>query len=449
MTHSHTGKSDDGESLPSPAVLRRALGAVLVVLVALTIAAAVPLWPTGKNRSIGNINAGSRLVEGTVANPDAGRCVQQSQDPTCYLLSVRVTQGPEAGSLQNLELNKTPGNPAFERGQKLVLDRTAQPDAPEPIYSFADFNRKPDLSYLAVTFAILVVLVGRWRGLGAIVGLAFTALVLVKFMLPSILEGNSPIAVALVASSMIILVVLYVAHGFNVRTTTAIIGTLVSLSLVALLSAMVNVTADLTGITSDETTYIQQVAGGAVNLDALLIAGFIIGSLGVLNDTTVTQASAVWEIHSAEPSRPFKAIYESGMRVGRDHIASTVYTLVLAYVGTALPITLLFTVSQESLGNILNGEIVAEEVIRILVGAIGLIASVPITTALAAFLVRIGEDNTSQNARSATPRSRANVDRLARSRLPMDHEAVGSARYHEPPQREERPPPQHFRNEDG
>lgn len=199
-------------------------------------------------------------------------------------------------------------------------------------------------------------------------------------------DRESPVAVALVASAVIIFVVVYVAHGVSARTTTALLGTLGSLALTALLAAVFVSATHLTGLASEETTSLQS-AVGDVSLSGLVLAGIVIGSLGVVNDVTVTQASAVSEVHAANPSQSRRRLYSSGMRVGRDHIASTVYTLVLAYAGASLPLLILFSVAGQNLTNVLTGDLVGVEIVRTLVGSIGLVAAVPLTTALAAIVV--------------------------------------------------------------
>jgi uncharacterized membrane protein len=233
---------------------------------------------------------------------------------------------------------------------------------------------------------VIVVVVARWRGLAALAGLAVAWLVLVRFVLPDVLDGRSPVAVALVASAAIMIPVLYLAHGLNARTTTALLGTLASLALTGVLAAVFVAATHLTGTASDEATYIASLAGN-VNWSGLMLAGVVIGSLGVLNDVTVTQASATWELHAANPDRPMAKLYRSSMRIGRDHIASSVYTLVLAYAGASLPLLILFALAGQPVHSVLTGETVAEELVRTLVGSIGLVASVPITTWLAALIV--------------------------------------------------------------
>jgi uncharacterized membrane protein len=184
-------------------------------------------------------------------------------------------------------------------------------------------------------------------------------------------------------------IALYLSHGVNVRTTSAVLGTLASLAITALLALLFVELTQLTGFASEEATYIR-VASANINLQGILLGGIIIGSLGVLDDVTVTQASAVWELHLANPTLGRRNLYGSAIRIGRDHIASTVNTLVLAYAGAALPLLILFTIAEAKLADVLTGEIVAEEVVRTLVGSIGLVASVPITTALAVLVVGSG-----------------------------------------------------------
>jgi uncharacterized membrane protein len=215
--------------------------------------------------------------------------------------------------------------------------------------------------------------------------------VLIRFVLPAILAGGDPLTVAIVGGAAIMFVALYLAHGINAATTTAVLGTLASLLLTGLLALLFVEISIFTGVGSEEAAFLQ-ISQQQVNLEGLLLASIIIGTLGVLDDVTVTQASAVWELRRANPAYRLGDLYRAGIRIGRDHIASTVNTLILAYAGASLPLLILFTVSGRDLSQVLNTEIVAEEIVRTLVGSIGLVASVPITTGLAAFVVtRTGE----------------------------------------------------------
>jgi len=193
--------------------------------------------------------------------------------------------------------------------------------------------------------------------------------------------------VAIVGSAAVTFVIMYLAHGFNAQTTTALLGTIAALGLIGILAGVFVSAANIFNLGSEEATFLQ-VSASQVDLRGLLLGGVIIGSLGVLNDVTVTQASAVWQLHAANPAAGIADLYRRAMRVGRDHIASTVDTLVLAYAGASLPLLLLFTLASRPVGDVLTGELVAEEIVRTLVGSIGLVASVPITTGLTAFVAK-------------------------------------------------------------
>jgi uncharacterized membrane protein len=197
--------------------------------------------------------------------------------------------------------------------------------------------------------------------------------------------------VALVGASAALLVNLYLAHGFNVRTTTAVLGTLASLALIGVLAAGFVALTHLTGLADEEASYLQALSS-QIDLRGLLLGGIIIGSLGVLDDVTVTQASAVWELHEANPTYGPRPLYSSALRIGRDHIASVVNTLVLAYAGASLPLLVLFVEADRGLRDVLTSETVAAELVRTLVGSVGLVAAVPLTTALAALVA--GRDRT-------------------------------------------------------
>jgi len=201
-----------------------------------------------------------------------------------------------------------------------------------------------------------------------------------------VLEGRDPFAVALVGAAAIAFLALYTSHGFTTMTTVALLGTLGGLACVAVLALAFMALADITGFGSEEA-FIVSALGTQIDLRGLVLGGMVIGALGAIDDMTVTQASAVWELRATDPDIDRRDLLAAGLRIGRDHVASTVNTLVLAYAGASMPLLILFVLSQQSLGTVANGELVATEVVRTLVGSIGLVASVPITTWLA---VRIG-----------------------------------------------------------
>ncbi|HZQ57435.1 MAG TPA: YibE/F family protein [Acidimicrobiales bacterium] len=315
----------------------------------------------------------------------------------CETSQVALTSGRHRGDVVPVDTDTGAASTVLHSGDHVVLAVSQGPTG--TVYEFFDYQRHTSLLVLGLVFAVVVVAVARWRGLGAIAGLVVTWGVLSRFTFPALLEGRDAFAVALVTSALVICVVLFVAHGVNARTSTAVLGTLASLALVGALGVAAVHFTHLTGLGSEDVAYLK-VASARVHLDGLLLAGMVIGSLGVLNDVTVTQASAVWEIHDANPSRGALAIYRAGMRVGRDHIASTIYTLILAYAGAALPLLLLFDLGGRAFSNVVSSETIAEEVVRTLVGSVGLVASVPLTTGLAAAVVTAA----SRHERNDAPR---------------------------------------------
>jgi uncharacterized membrane protein len=273
----------------------------------------------------------------------------------------------------------------YRPGQRVQLAATGDSDPDRPL-GIVDVRRERPLLLLTVLFAIAVVVLGRWQGVRALIGLVVTFAVIIGFLVPAVLAGRDPIAVALVGASLILLSTLYLAHGFSAKTTVAIIGTAVALGVTALLAVAFTYATSLTGLVDEDLRFLATVLGGEIDLRGLLLAGIIIGGLGVLDDVTMSQSATVFQVRRAAGPLRFPALFRSGMAVGRDHVAATVNTLFLAYAGAALPLLLLFATAPGSLGPVLSLEIVAIEVIRTLVGSIGLISAVPVTTALAAVL---------------------------------------------------------------
>ncbi|GAA3840248.1 hypothetical protein GCM10022403_085620 [Streptomyces coacervatus] len=255
------------------------------------------------------------------------------------------------------------------------------------------------MGLLAGIFALAVVVVGRLRGVMALVAPAISFLVLNFFVLPTVLQGSNPLLVAVIGSSAMMLIALYTCHGPSARTSVAVLGTPLSLALIGILGSVFIGWAALTGNTDDSTGLIHGLYP-KLDMSGLLLAGVIIGSLGVLDDVTVTQTSAVWELHDANPAMSWRRLCRAGIRIGRDHIASVVNTLVLAYAGAALPLLLLFSIAQSGVGTVANSQLVAEEIVRTLVGSIGLVASVPVTTLLASLVV--SADRPGPQAETAT-----------------------------------------------
>ncbi|MFE0384040.1 YibE/F family protein [Streptomyces bungoensis] len=420
--HSHS----HGPAAPVSKHLRKVIAAILVPFTAAVLVGLVVLWPGGapphKRTGVGfdrqtqqatvtrvvELNCTSVNGSGTAQTGDTSATgsdpVRQGRGGTCKKATVRVDTGKDTGRTFT-EIVQPDQSRQLHQGEKVVV--AYEPSAPRDLqYAVTDANRKFPMSLLAGVFALVVVVVGRMRGVMALVALAVSFLVLTLFILPAVLQGSNPLLVAVVGSSAIMLIALYMCHGLSARTSVAVLGTLVSLLLIGVLGSGFIGWAALTGNTDDSTGLIHGLFP-SIDMGGLLLAGVIIGSLGVLDDVTVTQTSAVWELHEANPAMGRRALYRAGIRIGRDHIASVVNTLVLAYAGAALPLLLLFSIAQSSVGTVANSELVAEEIVRTLVGSIGLVASVPVTTALAALVVSADRPEPDEAARAgARPVSR-------------------------------------------
>jgi uncharacterized membrane protein len=303
---------------------------------------------------------------------------------TCRKATIEVAEGKDKGQ-KFTEVVPPDATRTYSAGQEVVVAYAA--NAPRELrYSVIDVDRTLPMVLLAGIFALFVVLVGRMRGMLALAGLAVSFGVLTLFILPAILQGSNPLVVAVVGGSAIMLATLYLCHGLSARTSVAVLGTLISLLLIGVLGSLFIDWARLTGNTDDQTSLVHGLYPD-IGIQGLLLAGVLIGSLGVLDDVTVTQTSAVWELKEADPGAGWRKLYGAAMRIGRDHIASVVNTLVLAYAGAALPLMLLFSIAHSSVSTVATSEVVAEEIVRTLVGSIGLVASVPVTTLLAALVV--------------------------------------------------------------
>ncbi len=386
MGHSH----GDKEATRVHARARLLLFILIVPLLTATALGLVVLWPADANPPTPDFMGGpAKLADGTVVKVEQRPCGGSGEQAVlCQVAGVKLTNraGPESGKVVDVEVGQGADSPVLKTGDQIVVGRvgSGEGDAASGWY-FSDYQRRGPLTALAVFFILAVVVFARWRGLFALWGLAIAFALLVRFILPAILTGKNPVAVAVVGSAAIMFATLYLAHGINARTTTAVLGTVGALFLTGVLAWIFVTGAHLTGMASEESGLLAASLSG-VSLKGLLLSGIIIGSLGVLDDVTVTQASAVWELHRANPAYGFQRLYAAGLRIGRDHIASTVNTLVMAYAGASLPLLVLFTLSSRQLGDVLTSEIVAQEIIRTLVGSLGLVSAVPITTALAAFV---------------------------------------------------------------
>ena len=266
-------------------------------------------------------------------------------------------------------------------------------------------------------YAVVVIAVARWRGLRALIGLVGAYVVLVSFMLPGLVEGKPPLLLALVGSTVIMIGVLYFAHGFSARTSTALLGTMFGLAITALLAAWATDAANLAGVGSHDAATLTNISDN-ISISGIILCGLIISGLGVLNDVTITQSSAVWELWELAPETSARQLFTSAMRIGRDHIASTVYTIAFAYAGAALPVLILVMLYERPLGDALTSAELSEEVIRTLVGSVGLVLAVPVTTLIAVLVVKATGIKGGAVARVASERdsSRKGPGRIGRNR---------------------------------
>lgn len=384
--HAHTGSGGEGPSARAVAGRRRAnilLLAVLVPLAALTVAAMVLMWPTG-NRGDLRITSpyaaapGVSFDTGTVQSAGTEDCPSSAAvvaaGGTGAKCLVARTQPDQGGNLVAVEITpeiaKSHGVKAGDKLRYLNLSKVVPANAGSQ-YVFVDFVRTVPVLFLALLYAVTVI--------------AYA--VLAAFVLPALLEGRPALPVALAGAAAIMFGVLYFAHGFSARTSTALLGTLFGLGITALLATWAVSAAYLTGI-GDENTYQLINVSDKLSISGIITCGLIISGLGVLNDVTITQSSAVWELHELAPATTARNLFTSAMRIGRDHIASTVYTIAFAYAGAALPVLILVMLYDRPLLDALTSGQLAEEVVRTLAASIGLVLAVPVTTLIAVLVVK-------------------------------------------------------------
>jgi uncharacterized membrane protein len=375
-------------------VIRSFVVAVLwlafAILVAATIIGLVTLWPGDAEIEPPEGLRRPQTIAAEIVAVAAEPCRVPGQSG-CRRVTVELREGPEEGERPSFAVLDPPDRLDLDVGDRIRVSESQLPSGAQlggvqaDRYALADFERRSTLLWLALAFAALVLLTGRWKGLRALVGLASSLVVLVAFVVPAILDGASAPGVALVGSLAIMLVTLVVTHGLGTKMLAAALGTTSALVLTLSLGSLAVELAHLTGLTSDEAVFLRA-SVGEISISGLLLAGMVIGALGVLDDLTVTQASVVLALRRADPSFGFARLFREAVQVGHDHIAATVNTLVLAYAGAALPILLIFSLGDTSFGDAVNSEAVASEIVATLVGSIGLIAAVPLTTAIAALL---------------------------------------------------------------
>ncbi len=376
---------------------RNALVVFLAVLGVLAASGLIWLWPDSATMAAAidvPFDAPGVTYEDAGIREVADGCLSQDGSGStapCQTATVELRTGEDAGQVVDVELLGPQAQAGLRPGDSVEVARIPTDDG--PLYSYSGTNRLPTLIVMGLLFVACVLAVARWRGLFALLGLGFAGFVLLGFMLPALISGKPGMAVALAGSTAIMFVVLYVAHGVSIRTSTALAGTLLGLAVTTGLGSLAVGAARLSGFADEQDYDLAQLVPG-LDFQELLLCAIIIGGLGVLNDVTITQSSAVWELRAAAPEMSRARIFASAMRIGRDHIASTIYTIVFAYAGGALTVLLLLYFTNREVIDLFGVEMFAGEAVRTFASAIGLVLSVPITTGIAALTVapaRVGE----------------------------------------------------------
>lgn len=374
----------------------RVFSLIAAALAVATVVGLVVLWPGHvESRVAQGMSTDSERAD--VTSVREGFCAGLMSQ-TCQFVRATIASGPEEGKRITIQLNAGGLDPNVDPGDKIRVTKGPKPPKNAPAvtgtgYSLYDFERRGPILLLAGLFAVVVLAFARWRGALSLVGLGISLVIVLLFVVPAILDGKSALLVALVGSFAVAFTTIPLAHGWGPKSLAALLGSLASLLLTALLAVLFTNLTHLTGLSSEEAVFLQ-IGAADVSLQGLLLAGMIIGALGVLDDVTISQASTVMALRRANPGLRLRPLSALALDVGRDHVSATVNTLVLAYVGAALPILVLFSAADLGVSDALNLEVVAKEVVATLVGSIGLIAAVPITTALAALLalsVQAGE----------------------------------------------------------
>jgi uncharacterized membrane protein len=384
--------------MPDRALLQTTAGRVVVALAGLLVlgvlAGLALLWPDGAAAPRPEGPGAGPIERAHVVALRRGGC-ERFAGPGCRIAELELRTGPERGERTFLAVPGDRFAPPVEAGDDIRVARNTRGEAGEdpplddpsqyPV-AFVDFERSRPLLVLALVFAALVVVLGRWHGVRALLGLGLSLALVVEFLAPAILDDRPLVLTALVGALAVMVVTILLSHGVGLKSLAAMLGTAGALLLTTVLAVIAVRAADVTGLSSEQATLLLAGIEGQLSLQGLVVAGMVIGALGVLDDVTVSQASTVLALRRANPALGFRRLLAEALEVGRDHLGATVNTLVLAYAGAALPVLLIFNTEGTPFGDAVSREPVAEQIVAMLVGSIGLIAAVPLTTAIAALL---------------------------------------------------------------
>lgn len=361
---------------------------VMVLLVGLVAWMVIPSFsgvelPVVNMSAMGSENVKAR-VEEVIEDGEVtlGETVQRYQ-----VARVELLEGDYKGILMEMDYGRRQilsNNVYLRSGDQVLVTVGSRPDGVLTVY-FADFVRINSILWMVAIFVVTILVLSRWKGLRSLLSMALSLAIIIGYIIPHILAGEGPLRVSITGAIVLLMVTLYLTYGWNLKTHAAVLGMVIVLLITGALAGLFVSTTRLTGSGDENALFLMQMLNTQINLRGLLLGGMIIGALGVLDDLVTSQSSAVFELHHINPSLGFGELFRSVMRIGQDHVAATVNTLVLAYAGAALPMLLMFSLGRGNYGTFVNYEFVAEEIVRTIVGSLGLIAAVPLTTAIATF----------------------------------------------------------------
>ncbi len=366
-------------------------GAVIILLFAVLLMVGIPYFfePPQFSGSAG-ATLGSQTVLARITQiVDEGQINLNGRNQLYQVMQIEVLEGDYKGIPFQIDYGKRQvrnDNFRFAPGDEVYVEVDKTPNNVLQAY-YVDYVRSQPLLILLIAFIISMLIMGRWKGLGSLVSLGVSMVMIIGYVIPHILAGEDPVRVSLIGSVILLAATLYLTYGWNLKTHASVVSIMVSLLITGALSLFFVSLTRLTGYGDENATYLMQFSSVPIDPRGLLLGGMIIGSLGVLDDLVTSQSAAVVEIHDANPSLGFRRTLQKAMRIGQDHVAATVNTLVLAYTGAALPLLLIFTLGNGSYSYFINSEFLAEEIVRTLVGSLGLIAAVPISTVLATVII--------------------------------------------------------------
>ncbi len=368
------------------------IGAVAILLFSLLAIWGIPYFfqPPQLQTNGPSATLGSQTVQARVTQiVDDGKINLNGKDQLYQVMNVEVLEGDYKGMSFQIDYGKhqvRSDDFRFVVGDKVYVEVDKTPTGELRAF-YIDYVRSQPMLILLIAFVLAILIMGRWKGLGSLIALGVSMVMIIGYVIPHILAGEDPVKVSLIGSIILLGLTLYLTYGWNLKTHASVLSMMLALMLTGALSVLFVYLTRLTGYGDENTLFLMQSSSIQIDPRGLLLGGMIIGALGVLDDLVTSQSAAVVEIHDANPALGFRQTFERAMRIGQDHVAATVNTLVLAYTGASLPLLLIFTLGNGSFSYFINSEFLAEEIVRTLVGSMGLIAAVPISTLIAAVLI--------------------------------------------------------------